>query len=234
MDKDSQRPRQPSNRCANPASRHQVNFGYTQKSRWKLYDASAPFEENNYNPEIYYSYNTRDLFGLGPLDWVTMGFEHESNGEDDDESRSWNRIYGQLRLQWKNVFGNTRKSTRESSEHFKEGWQARLYLKAWTILPAGTDDNANYGNNLGHFKVVGTLHTPDYHYGSGSIDIEGSAGHDFDRGSVLAGLSYRPPIRGGWRFVPHLYGQLFSGYGESLIRSDTKTQAIRIGLRFIR
>ena len=32
------------NRCVNPTSPHVVNFGYTQKSIWKLYDDDAPFE----------------------------------------------------------------------------------------------------------------------------------------------------------------------------------------------
>ncbi len=222
------------NRCADPSSNHQVNFGYTQKSIWKLYDASAPFEENNYNPEIYYSWDTSDLLGWGPLDWLTVGFEHESNGEDDPGSRSWNRIYFQLRLLWEDLFGSADGGPLQDQYGRRLTWQARFYLKAWAIFPPGTDSNTDYGRNLGHFRVIGVLQSQDYDWGSFVVDAEASAGDSFDRGQLQLGLSWGLPFKGVWRFVPHLYGQYFVGHGETLIRADRFTHAFRLGLRLER
>lgn len=63
---------------------------YTQKSFWDVYADSAPFRDSNYNPSL----------GLGKViihnDIVRGGaflqIEHESNGRDGKESRSWNMI----------------------------------------------------------------------------------------------------------------------------------------------
>ena len=55
---------------------------YTQKSFWDTYAPSAPFREHNHNPEIYWE---REGF--------SFGYEHESNGVDADDRRSWERVY---------------------------------------------------------------------------------------------------------------------------------------------
>ena len=73
--------------------RHSFSFAYTQKSFWQLYDGkhSNPFRETNYNPQFFYRYN------LGVL-LFDMGYEHESNGEEDPMSRSWDRGYARIVL----------------------------------------------------------------------------------------------------------------------------------------
>ena len=40
-----------------------VYFGYTQRSFWDLYEGSAPFSENNYNPEINFRWNFFPVIG---------------------------------------------------------------------------------------------------------------------------------------------------------------------------
>lgn len=67
-----------------------VFLTYTQKSFWDIYRKSAPFMDNNYNPTIgigrNYVFNRR-------IEWMAMlQFEHESNGRDSIQSRSWNRV----------------------------------------------------------------------------------------------------------------------------------------------
>lgn len=77
-------------------------FGYTQQSFWGAYntDASAPFRESNYNPEVFYRFKPGSFssWGLGNSSFVKglgadIGFEHESNGQSLPLSRSWNRLY---------------------------------------------------------------------------------------------------------------------------------------------
>lgn len=61
---------------------------YTQKSFWDIYRESSPFRDNNYNPGIgigKYIIEKNQLRG-----GILVAFEHESNGREDKESRSWN------------------------------------------------------------------------------------------------------------------------------------------------
>ncbi len=70
-----------------------LTFGYTQKSFWRVLDQenSRPFRETNYNPELFYRLQYATPSGLG---WGTdLGIEHESNGNREPDSRSWNRLY---------------------------------------------------------------------------------------------------------------------------------------------
>lgn len=63
---------------------------YTQKVFWNVLEDSMPMTDLNFNPGI----------GIAkPLFWrnryigkVNLVIEHESNGRDGDESRSWNKI----------------------------------------------------------------------------------------------------------------------------------------------
>lgn len=63
---------------------------YTQKSFWDIYRESAPFQDTNYNPGIgvgkYFGTKSRLTGGM------LISIEHESNGRDKDDSRSWNYL----------------------------------------------------------------------------------------------------------------------------------------------
>ncbi len=72
-------------------------FGITLESWWQLYNAplSSPFRETNYQPELFYI--TPLLWGpFGGKTALTLGLEHQSNGQLADLSRSWNRVYAEL------------------------------------------------------------------------------------------------------------------------------------------
>ena len=81
-------------------SDYNMFVGYTQRSWWQVYneDWSRPFRETNYAPEVY----TRrvfdkplSLFG-GEILGYDLGLIHQSNGQVQELSRSWNRIYGRV------------------------------------------------------------------------------------------------------------------------------------------
>lgn len=66
----------------------QLMLTYTQKSFWALYDESSPFSDNNYNPGLLisrYVIHNNNLKGV-----ISLSIEHESNGKDGRENRSWN------------------------------------------------------------------------------------------------------------------------------------------------
>ena len=66
----------------------QLMLIYTQKSFWDIYDESSPFADNNYNPGLLLIKPVIDKNQL--LGVASFSFEHESNGRQGLESRSWN------------------------------------------------------------------------------------------------------------------------------------------------
>ncbi len=63
---------------------------YSQLAFWDIFRESFPFRDINFNPTIgighALAYQNRFL-GV-----ISMQFEHESNGKDEELSRSWNKI----------------------------------------------------------------------------------------------------------------------------------------------
>ena len=61
---------------------------YSQKSFWNIYENSSPFKDNNYNPGLAFFtpiIRNNHLRGMS-----VISLEHESNGRDSVDSRSWN------------------------------------------------------------------------------------------------------------------------------------------------
>ena len=80
-----------------------IYSAYTQKVWWQLYSKSGPFRETDYSPEVYItipsSHSVDQSIGFKAL---TLGFLHESNGQEGYRSRSWNRLYATGAWQWGN------------------------------------------------------------------------------------------------------------------------------------
>jgi len=80
-----------------------LNVAYTHHAWWQLYNKeySRPFRETNYTPEIFVRYidpSTSEFAGID-LMAADIGFVHQSNGQIQIISRSWNRVYGRVYLQ---------------------------------------------------------------------------------------------------------------------------------------
>lgn len=197
-----------------------VYAGYTQKSFWQAYnkEASAPFRETNYNPEIFYRWLPGDeLFRRWQLDrWgFDAGLEHESNGQRVPASRSINRLYfAPFRL------GNDGRSL----------W----YLKAWYRLPEDNkdspldprgDDNPGYSDYFGFTQVEYRRELRDQWL------LHAMARGNLSTGNGAVELQVSVPAdqrRFFWLF------SFFTGYGESLIDYDRATTRVGIGLMFNR
>ncbi len=70
------------------------HIGYTQTSSWDLVAYSQPFDDTSYKPELFFLSNN---IKLRP-NWMDAlflqgGFQHESNGQGDETSRSTNYFY---------------------------------------------------------------------------------------------------------------------------------------------
>ena len=79
-------------------------LAYTQQSYWQIFNAplSRPFLETDYQPEVILAFRPQLFFGKTPsyqgIEWqlLNVGFVHQSNGQSDPLSRSWNRVYAQF------------------------------------------------------------------------------------------------------------------------------------------
>ncbi len=178
---------------------------YTQVCFWQFYDFddSSPFRETNYEPEILLNLRTDyTLFGLRGR-YLTVGFNHQSNGRSEPLSRSWNRVV--------------------ANAGFDRGSLAFI-LSAWYRIPEPRedDDNPDIEDYLGYGQLVAYWFQGRHRFGASlrnNLDF-----HD-NRGSVQ--LEWAFPL---FRWVSG-YVQYFNGYGESLLDYDASSN--RIGAGFV-
>lgn len=177
-------------------------FAYTQISWWDLYADSAPFYETNYRPELFVEFplKYRNLINL------KFGFLHDSNGKDDELSRSWNRLY-----------------VASEFEFDKLTITPRLFQR----IPDNKDDNPNIQN----YKGRGDINLK-YNMDNGAIFqavFTNNLKFDKTNKSSLE-LGYLYPIKNGF----YLYLSGFSGYSKSLQSYDRYQNSINLGIAFIR
>ena len=179
---------------------------YSQQSQWQLYNdlgnASRPFRETNYMPELILSYKP----GLewGGLKWnlVNLAFNHQSNGRSDTLSRSWNRLITSFGVESGNL-----------------GLVGRLW---WRIPESGdSDDNPAISDYYGWGDLSAIYKWNDGQSFAATIRGNPSTG----KGAGQLTWTTAPllgPLRG--------YVKVFSGYGESLIDYNWNQSTIGIGV----
>lgn len=180
-------------------------IGYTQRSFWQFYnfEDSSPFRETNYEPELLLNLRANyRLLGLRGR-FINVGFNHQSNGQSEPLSRSWNRIV--------------------ANAGFERG-NFSLLLKAWYRIPESVenDDNPNMEDYLGHGEVWGYYFWKGNRFG---IMLRNNLHLHPNRGAVQLEWSF--PI---FKQIAG-YLQYFNGYGESLL--DYNHRVNRIGIGFI-
>ncbi|CAB1212589.1 phospholipase A [Acinetobacter bouvetii] len=180
-----------------------VWLGYTQSSRWQVYNEkeSRPFRETNYEPEASLVFRTNyEILGLNAR-LLGMTFNHQSNGRADPLSRSWNRIIFNIGLERDNF---------------------ALMLRPWYRL----EENAKDDNNPDIEDYVGRGDLTAF-YRWNDNDFSLMLRHSLKGGSDAHGAAqfdWTFPISGKLRG----HFQLFDGYGESLI--DYNHRATYVGL----
>ena len=178
-------------------------LGYTQSSRWQVYNSeeSRPFRETNYEPEASFVLRTNyELFGLN---WRMLGLtiNHQSNGRSDPLSRSWNRVMLNLGFEKDNF---------------------ALMVRPWYRFEENRDDDNNpeIKNYIGRGDMTAFYRHNEHDF---SLMLRHTLkGGDDNRGAIQFDWSF--PISGRLRGQ----FQLFDGYGESLI--DYNHRATYVGL----
>lgn len=179
-------------------------FGYTQHSYWQATnsDASSPFRESNYQPELMavYPMNVHLPAGLR-LRFLNAGLVHQSNGQGGELSRSWNRVYLQAGLEGKNI---------------------TLLPRIWHRIgeSASEDDNPDIIDYAGHGDLLTT------YYRSGH-EISLLARYNFSTGKGSGHLGWAFPLTSNLKGLV----QYFSGYGYSLIDYNAYQRVFSLGFQ---
>lgn len=192
---------------------HRLYFGYTQKSFWQLYNRgkSSPFRETNYAPELFWRViPDARIFNHWGAD---IGLEHESNGQSDGLSRSWNRLYvAPFQAKGKHL------------AHLKFWWRVPEDEKDDPADPEGDDNpditdfygysELNFSRQIGNGQLISLMGRGNPRTGHGAFSITWSV-----------------PSAERYAF----YGvTLFSGYGESLIDHDRAITRLSLGIMLAR
>jgi len=174
---------------------------YTQRSFWQLYnfDDSSPFRETNYEPEVLLNFGTRFNFLGFRGRFIQIGINHQSNGQSEPLSRSWNRIVADLGI---------------------ERGALSLLFKGWCRIPDADDDNPGLTHYVGLGEVWAFYFLKRHRLG---IMVRDNLNFRENRGALQLEWSFPVfAMVGG-------YVQYFLGYGESLLDYNHRVHRIGIG-----
>ncbi|MDO4724288.1 MAG: phospholipase A [Comamonadaceae bacterium] len=199
-----------------PTKRDSLWFGYTLNAQWQAFNGqiSRPFRNTDHEPELIYIYPLLwQLPGGAQLSHAGLGLNHQSNGQSDPLSRSWNRYYAMLGMEL--------------------GPRWTLQARLWQRLKEqpGQDDNPGISRRIGRAELLSswelsqrntlalTLRHPLRGQNGGSARLEW----------------YRTLGQGfmGGKSNLRLRTSLFHGYGDSLIDYNLKRTTLSIGLSLL-
>ncbi|SEA38453.1 phospholipase A [Acidovorax soli] len=199
-----------------PTLKDSLWFGYTQQSYWQLFSPgiSRPFRTTDHEPEVMYVYPTDARLPFGwRWRYSGAGLVHQSNGQSNPLSRSWNRVYLMTGMELDNRW------------HI----QARIWKRLSENSP--DDDNPGISDYIGRGEVKAfwnldkdntlgaTLRHSLSSSGRGSARLEWLQTLGFGLGSSKSNL--------------RLHTQLFSGYGDSMIDYNRKRTVFSLGLSLV-
>lgn len=161
---------------------------YTQKTFWNVFEKSMPMRDLNFNPGIGW---TKPFWGKGRyLGKMTLLIEHESNGRDSIQSRSWNRI---------SLSGST----------IIDDW-IMVHAKVWIPIIDG-ENNKDILNYCGIYQHGVVITTPDKKFGWGLTMVK-RKGWNLNFNTIFE-FNWRVHKQSNQYF----FVQYYNGYGESLL-----------------
>ena len=182
--------------------------GYTQDSYWQVYNSkeSRPFRETDYEPEAMLVFNTDyQVFGWdGRL--LSIGLNHQSNGESDPLSRSWNRVMGQIGFE-------------------RSGWT--IVFRPWWRIPeqAADDNNPDISNYMGRTDVQIIHEWTGQEFGLMLRDSLRGGSEQHGAGRFTWSFPIVRNLRG--------YVEFFKGYGESIIDYNHNATYVGVGISLL-
>lgn len=176
---------------------------YTQKTFWNVFENSMPMHDMNFNPGIGWSkpFFNKDRY-VGKL---TLMLEHESNGRDSIQSRSWNKI---------SLSGST----------VINEW-LMVHAKFWIPIIDG-QNNKDILKYCGIYQSGVVISTPDKRWTWGLTWVKRS-GFNLNFNTIWE-VSWRVSNKANL----NLYAQYYNGYGEGLLDYKQFHSMLRVGIIF--
>lgn len=178
-------------------------LAYTQKTFWNVFQESLPMGDINFNPAIGWS---KPFFSHGRYAGkLSLILEHESNGRDGPESRSWNRI---------SVSGMAMIDE-----------MLRVHAKFWIPI-IDSENNRDITKYAGIFQSGVQVTTRNQRWNFGFTWVKrGNFKLDFNTIWEISWLiSPKTNI--------NLYVQYYNGYGEDLLHYKQFRSMLRAGVVF--
>ncbi|HVF16946.1 MAG TPA: phospholipase A, partial [Steroidobacteraceae bacterium] len=185
-------------------------LSFSQTALWDLNELSKPFRDSSYRPRLFFAnYDLGRLLDGRLRLGVEAGIGHESNGKEEEESRSYNMFYVRPTM----TYGDP------------EGFN--VYVAPLIHNYIGEDENPDLKDYRGYV---------DWLIGAGS---KGGLnfwallrkGERSDFGSAELSLSYPLSKLSSGDLTGWLMLQYFNGYGESLLDYNRKLDSqLRLGI----
>ena len=176
---------------------------YTQKTFWNVFQNSMPMHDLNFNPGIGWS---KPFFNKGRYAGkLTMLVEHESNGRDGLDSRSWNRV---------SFYGST----------IIDDW-LMAHAKFWIPIIDG-ENNRDILKYCGIYQSGVVVTTPNKKFSFGLTMVKRS-GWNLNFNTILE-ASWKVHEKSNL----NLFAQYYNGYGESLLDYNQFHSRLRVGIVF--
>lgn len=186
-------------------------FGYTQQSLWQVWNKqdSAPFRSTDYEPELIYVLPVPRSAGQLPGGWrlsmLQAAVAHQSNGQTEPLSRSWNRVYVAAGL-----------------ERGEISVLARLLRR----LPEDREDDDN--PDLTSFRGRGDVAVTWTPGRATASLLYRTTLRQFRRGALQFDWTY--PVDADKPDGLRWYAQVFTGYGETLLDYNFRQTSVGLGL----
>ena len=191
-----------------------VWLAFTQQTLWQIWNGkdSKPFRNSDYEPEAMYVVPTPEVARALPFGWTwrytQLALAHQSNGQADPLSRSWNRVYlgaGFERGDWsfttRLAHRLHEKPTNDNNPDFVDYRGRGEFQLNWA--PGVSTASLLYRSNLKNIK----------------------------RGGLQLEWTY--PVFGDQPNGVRYFVQLFSGYGETLTDYNFRQTSMGAGLSFM-
>lgn len=186
-------------------------FGYTQQSLWQVWNKqdSAPFRSTDYEPELIYVLpvprDVGELPGGWRLSMLQAAVAHQSNGQAEPLSRSWNRVYVAAGL-----------------ERGEISVLARLLRR----LPEDREDDDN--PDLTSFRGRGDVAVTWAPGRATASLLYRTTLRKSGRGALQFDWTY--PVNADKPDGLRWYVQVFTGYGETLLDYNFRQTSVGLGL----
>lgn len=176
---------------------------YTQKTLWNVFQESMPMRDLNFNPGIGWSkpFFNKDRY-VGKL---TLMLEHESNGRDGEDSRSWNKV---------SLSGST----------IINEW-LMVHAKFWIPIIDG-ENNRDILKYCGIYQSGVVITTPNKRFSWGLTWVKRS-GFNLNFNTIWD-FSWRVSNKTNL----NLFAQYYNGYGENLLDYNQFHSRLRVGIIF--